>query len=235
MNARQSHPKGDQLAVRASQSAADETERNQSLVSHATTPKLIARIMPTPILHPFRLMPAVLLLGALLFAPPPAAAHIEENMPDGVAQMEYAILLEFEPDNTVVRNKLGMVYYRQGKLPLATAEFERVLARKPADPDALDALGLVHAQEQRHDQAISLFEKAIAANPTDVMVRYHLGQSLEKTGKLPEALAAYETALANSKNEPETERLRVNVATITDTLIALRTKMTELSLSTKRN
>ena len=52
----------------------------------------------------------IIFTSVLLFSIITASAHIEQgNMPDSVAEMEYRILLEFEPDNLEVRNMLGMV------------------------------------------------------------------------------------------------------------------------------
>ena len=126
-----------------------------------------------------------------------AAAHVSsDDMPDSVAEMEYAIHLEFKPDDQVVRNKLGMVYYRQGKLPAAMAEFSRILKLEPKNYDALDGLGLVKAAQQDYDAAISYHRQVITINPEDMMGYFHLGCALEKKGQLREAAEAYHTAQA---------------------------------------
>ena len=59
----------------------------------------------------------VLFTAILLFScSNPATAHVEKGtMPDSVAEMEYLILLEFEPDNFEVRIQLGMVLFRSEK------------------------------------------------------------------------------------------------------------------------
>ncbi len=46
-----------------------------------------------------------------------ALAHVSADaMPDSVAEVEYSIYLEFRANDIEVRNKLGMVYYRLGKI-----------------------------------------------------------------------------------------------------------------------
>ncbi len=139
------------------------------------------------------LLSAVLLLCCIS----PAAAHIEKGaMPDSVAEMEYRILLEFEPNNLEVRNQLGMVLYRQEKLHDAEKEFLHVLEKAPENYDALDALGLINLQRTNYHLALDLFKKAIAINPDDILVYYHLGQALEKLGDIAGAAEAYRTGLS---------------------------------------
>lgn len=153
--------------------------------------------------------PGVLLLVLLLpLWVRNAQAHVSsDDMPDSVAEVEYSIFLEFQPDDKVIRNKLGMVYYRQGKLKEATGEFTRVLKLDPKNYDALDGLGLVQAAQQDHDAAISYHRQAIALNPEDMMGYFHLGSALEKKGQLREAAAEYQTSLAkfNAQYPPGSE------------------------------
>ena len=126
-----------------------------------------------------------------------ALAHVSsDSMPDSVAEVEYSIFLEFKPNDLVVRNKLGMVYYRLNKLDEAEREFTRILKADAKNSDALDGLGLVKAARNNYDQAVMYYIQAIALNPGDMMVYYHLGVALEKNGKFPEAAEAYRNALA---------------------------------------
>jgi tetratricopeptide (TPR) repeat protein len=139
---------------------------------------------------------AVLALFALL-AGEIAQAHVSsDDMPDSVAEVEYSIYLEFKSEDTVVRNKLGMVYYRLNKLEESVREFTRVLKSDPKNYDALDGMGLVKAAQQDFAAAISYHRQAIAVNADDMMGYYHLGSAQEKKGGLSEALEAYRTALA---------------------------------------
>jgi tetratricopeptide (TPR) repeat protein len=123
-------------------------------------------------------------------------AHISaDNMPDAVAEMEYRIFLEFKPDDTQVRNKLGMVYFRRKKLAEAQGEFTRILKQDPDNFDALDGMGLVRAAREEYDAAVRYYRQALAVNAEDMMALYHLGAALEKKGDLKEAAEAYRTAL----------------------------------------
>ena len=127
----------------------------------------------------------------------PAAAHIEKgSMPDPVAEMEYRILLEFEPDNLDIRNQLGMVFFRQNKIDEAAQEFNYVLEREPENFNAIDGLGLVSMKRADYQGAMNLFKKAITINPDDMLVYAHLGQALEQQGDFPGAAEAYRTGLS---------------------------------------
>jgi|GEM_PF-1521890 len=131
---------------------------------------------------------ATAILALLLIGPGgPAWGHVTDVMPDAVAEMEYQILLDFQPDKVEVRNKLAMVLYRKKKFKEAEAEFRTVLATAPTNFDALDGLGLVMGRTARTKEAISQFEAAIRVNAQDVMVHYHLGQALAGEGDLPAA------------------------------------------------
>lgn len=126
-----------------------------------------------------------------------ALAHVSsDDMPDSVAEVEYAIFLEFQPNDKVVRNKLGMVYYRLNKLEEAVREFAHVLKLDPKDYDALDGMGLVKAAQQDYDAAISYHRQVIAINPDDMMGYFHLGSALEKKGLRREAAEAYHASQA---------------------------------------
>ncbi|MEW6427546.1 MAG: tetratricopeptide repeat protein [Thermodesulfobacteriota bacterium] len=142
------------------------------------------------------LFPLTLLLT--LFLGEPVAAHIEkQGMPDAVAQMEYQILLEFEPDNLTVRNQLGMVYYRLEKYDEAAEQFNRVLTASPDNFDAIDGIGLLHLQAGRLAEAVQSFRRAISLNPADPLVYSHLGLALERSGQSAPAREAYARALDN--------------------------------------
>ena len=139
----------------------------------------------------------------------PAAAHVEKgNMPDSVAEMEYRILLEFEPDNFEVRNMLGMVLFRSKKFAEAAGEFSYVLEKDPENINALASLGRVNAKLSNYHQAITLFQKAIAIKPDDMHIYYYFGQTLEMQGHLSDAADVYKKGLSREmppKNEQSAE------------------------------
>lgn len=60
---------------------------------------------------------------------------------------------------------LGAVYFAQGKLAEAEAEFKRVLGAKPGAAAATLGLGKIHFSRNDVDQALKLFDQVVADHP----------------------------------------------------------------------
>lgn len=117
-----------------------------------------------------------------------AIAHVEKgNMPDSVAEMEYRILLEFNPKDHKSRSLLGMSLLRQNKLSEAENEFRLLLKTEPKNFDFLDSLGLILLKQKRTPEALQYLKTAISINPDDIMVHLHLGRALANSGQIEEA------------------------------------------------
>ncbi len=124
-------------------------------------------------------------------------AHVDSvAMPDPVAEMEYRILLEFQPDDHASRNKLGMVLLRLGQLDEALKEFSFVLDKEPANFDALDGAGVVLQGKGDHAAAVERLEQAAEVNPQDRQVHLHLGDSRSALLECEAADQAYRDGLA---------------------------------------
>lgn len=109
---------------------------------------------------------ATLFLPALV--PSLAHAHYEgELLPDSVAVMEYKMIINMKPDDTLTRNKLGMVYVRQGKPDKAREQFLEILKAAPDDFDALDSLGIVSMQQGDYGKAAEWFKRALDVRKDD--------------------------------------------------------------------
>jgi len=99
---------------------------------------------------------------------PSASAHYDgELLPDSVALVEYRMVISMTPEDTLTRNKLGMVYLRQGKLDKARNEFMEILKIAPEDFDALDSLGIISEKEAKYEEAADWFKRALEARPGD--------------------------------------------------------------------
>lgn len=117
-----------------------------------------------------------------------ARSHIEHGgMPDSVAEMEYRILLEFEPLKHDVRNKLGNVLFRLKKYEEAKEEFLMVLAKEPDDLQAQIGLGQILMHEEKWSEAENQFLKLQKNNSENVELYYQLGTLYRKTGRIKEA------------------------------------------------
>lgn len=158
----------------------------------------------------------------VLSCPERGICHVTDaNMPDAVAEMEYQMLLEFQPQRLDIRNKLGMVLLRKKKFKEAEDEFLTILAAESANFNAIDGLGLVMSQTGRGEKAVEQFLKAIAVNPQDVMVHYHLGLAYAASGDKDSAEKAYRQALELAE-QPLAEPLpESNLVDIRNALAAL--------------
>jgi Flp pilus assembly protein TadD len=113
-----------------------------------------------------------------------ACAHYDgELLPDSVALVEYRMVISMNPEDTVTRNKLGMVYVRQEKLDKARNEFMEILKIAPDDFDALDSLGIVSEKEGNFKEAVDWFKKAVEARPGDEGAKSRLDAAAGKLGK----------------------------------------------------
>ena len=156
----------------------------------------------------------------LFFFSSPATAHVEKGpMPDSVAEMEYRILLEFEPDNLEARNKLGMILYRRDKFEAAESEFNYVLKKDSGNIDALTALARVNIRLLNYKQAVALFRKALAINPDDMYIYYYLGQTMEMQENLSGAEDVYKKGLSreiSSQDEHAAEARQALIEALND-------------------
>ena len=139
------------------------------------------------------------MLAVFIFSANDLQAHVaHDNMPDAIAEIEYRILLEYQPDNIEARNKLAMVLYRLDKLDEALVELQRVLELEPNNFNALDTLGLVSFKQGKTQQALEYLETAVRINSEDILVHYHLGMVQGKLGLLDAAETSLVTALIRS-------------------------------------
>ena len=155
--------------------------------------------------HSYPIVSSILfLLAVLMVNADELRAHVSENaMPDAVAEIEYRILLEFQPDSIETSNKLAMVLYRLDKLDEAVSLLQRVLELDPGNFDALDTLGLVSFKQGKTQQALEYLEKAAGLSNNDLLVHYHLALAQDKLGLLEAAenslLEALERCKARSR------------------------------------
>ncbi len=118
----------------------------------------------------------------LMLFPTAAYAHYSgELLPDSVAVMEYSMIISMTPNDTLTRNKLGMVYIRQNNLDKAREQFMEILKIDPGNFDALDSLGIVCDREAKYVEAVGWYGKAIKIRPTDTGVRQRCAAAAEKS------------------------------------------------------
>jgi len=141
----------------------------------------------------------LLMLVVFIFTASDLQAHFaHDDTPDAIAEIECRILLDLQPDNIEVRNKLAMVLYRLDKLDEALVELQHVLELESDNFDALDTLGLVSFKLGKTQQALEYLEAAVRINGEDPLVHYHLGLVQSDLGLLDAAETSLVTALTMS-------------------------------------
>lgn len=86
--------------------------------------------------------------------------------------------------------QLGQLYFGQGDLTAAEAEYQRVLTRSPDYAPALAGLAAVRAAQEQPDAAIDLYQQSLALLPAPEYA-IALGELLEAIGRPDEARPHY--------------------------------------------
>jgi Tfp pilus assembly protein PilF len=94
-----------------------------------------------------------------------------------------------------VRNFVGLVMGRQGRLPEAKAHFAEALRLNPSSSEAHNNLGVVLGQEGKLAEAQAEFGEALRLYPQHVEASNNLASALARQGKLEEAVSQYTRAL----------------------------------------
>ena len=99
-------------------------------------------------------------------------------------------------DNDLPHLGLGDVYFAQGKLDKALAEFRLALDFRPNSPYAHNDIGFVLTKMGRLDEAVDHFNAAIQILPILPTAHYNLGNALMKKGQTSDATREFERELA---------------------------------------
>jgi tetratricopeptide (TPR) repeat protein len=106
----------------------------------------------------------------------------------------YTATLKISPEAYHIHNNLGTVYWAQGNIPAAEAEWRTTLRLAPTDEYALHNLGLAENEEKHYRVAEVLFLRALAIRPNYSDAHLDLGKTYEALGRLPEAEAQLRAA-----------------------------------------
>ena len=93
--------------------------------------------------------------------------------------------IELKPDNGYIRDSLGWVYFRLGRIGDAIKELEAAVRLSPDDPAILEHLGDVYLEAGRERQALETYRKALQLKPESEAERLRLAEKIriiEKQG-----------------------------------------------------
>jgi len=117
------------------------------------------------------------------------------------AAVAYQRVLEHEPNNADVLNKIGIAYQQLGQDDLAERFYKKALHADKNSTHALNNLGTVEYSRHRLGRAIKYYKRAIATGGDDLAPVYsNLGYAYCGTKQYPQAMAAFSKALALNPN-----------------------------------
>jgi len=112
--------------------------------------------------------------------------------------------IEESPYNLGLRNRLGIIYGKEGRLDLAENEFKKGLLRNKLHPSILNNLGNVCLLKGSLTEAVSFFKEANRSDPDDGGIYFNLGltfflkedmkSALEMLGESLKAFRSFEEA-----------------------------------------
>lgn len=113
------------------------------------------------------------------------------------AAVAYQRLLDKDPNNADILNKIGIAYQQLGQDDLAERYYRKALRADKNSAHSLNNLGTIEYSRQRFGKAIKYYKKAISAGGKDLAPIYsNLGYAYCGVKHYPEAMDAFGKALA---------------------------------------
>jgi Flp pilus assembly protein TadD len=138
----------------------------------------------------------------------------KKNLQQGnykAAEKQYQQILAEDPNNVDALSNLGVLYYRNAKLPFAESTLKKAVAIAPGNDFLLTTLGVVQYRQSKFDDAIAELTKAVAINPNNATAHNYLGIAASQKGRQKEAEKEILQALAN---DPDDADAHFNLAVI---------------------
>jgi tetratricopeptide (TPR) repeat protein len=113
--------------------------------------------------------------------------------------------LRLEPKRTDLLASRGFVAFQQGKLDVAAADYEKVLAADPKSSAAALHLGLIHARKDQCQQAVARLEQGLPGFdvPTRIQALEPLAGCYARLGRAQDAENAFRAVLADRPDDAE--------------------------------
>ena len=111
------------------------------------------------------------------------------------AALLYQKLVEQEPKNALLLNKLGIAYHQQNLLDQAKRCYERAVKADRTYANAYNNIGTIYYQRKNYRKAIHAYKKALAIRLDIPAAHSNLGYAYFAQKHYDEALAAFRQAL----------------------------------------
>jgi len=137
-----------------------------------------------------------------------AAAQSQMNDNMGKAEENFKKAISLYNNYGQALYNLAAVYDREGKVPEAIKQFEKLQTTNPRDPSILFQLGLLYYRNNQKDNAFQAWQQAVVLFPNYSNARWYLSLAYEEKGDLASALnQVEEIAKLNPDNEQVQQRL----------------------------
>ncbi len=107
----------------------------------------------------------------------------------------YQKLLQQEPHNAVLLNKLGIAYHQQTMLDQAKRYYERAAKADRTYASAYNNIGTIYYQRRRYGKAIRAYKKALELSPNLAAIHSNLGYAYFGQKHYEEAMGAFHRAI----------------------------------------
>jgi tetratricopeptide (TPR) repeat protein len=109
-------------------------------------------------------------------------------------------LLKYKPEDTILLNRLGDLYFEKEDYGKALEFFSKVVEHMPKDTDALHNKGAVQFKLEQYDKALGTFNELLSLDSNDVTAYLTKGAALYRMDKFDESIEALNNVV---KREPD--------------------------------
>jgi tetratricopeptide (TPR) repeat protein len=127
--------------------------------------------------------------------------YVEMGM-NSPAELQLRAAVALAPLHFEARNRLGQLYFDDGRLAEAEEQFRHSVESSP-NLQALDYLGDIYARTGRHSQAERAFKRALTLDEFDSHAHFALGALYLNAGRKQEALREYQAGLRTDPANPK--------------------------------
>jgi Flp pilus assembly protein TadD len=124
-----------------------------------------------------------------------AKAYLQESNTDAAIQT-YQEAVKSYPTRAAFHTSLGDIYYKQGQLSEAEAEYKAAISLDSESTDSRYGLGQVYLNSERVDEAETQFKEVVRLSPGSSIGYYGLGQTYRKMGNYSDALTQLDKAVS---------------------------------------